>query len=47
MNDRIKEKIDEIEQFLEELESSLPEDFEEYKTVVSEKYFTTTKFVQQ
>ncbi len=44
MNDRIKEKIDEIEQFLEELESSLPEDFEKYKTdyklrAIGERYF--------
>ena len=44
MNNRIKEKIDEIEQFLEELENSLPEDFVEYKTdyklrAIGERYF--------
>lgn len=44
MNERIKEKIDEIGQFLEELENSLPEDFEEYKTdyklrAIGERYF--------
>lgn len=44
MNNRIQEKIDEIEQFLEELENSLPEDFEEYKTdyklrAIGERYF--------
>ena len=31
MKDRINDKINEIEQFLEELESSLPITFEEYK----------------
>lgn len=44
MNNRIKEKIDEMEQFLEELERSIPEDFEEYKTdyklrAIGERYF--------
>lgn len=44
MNNRIKEKIDEIEQFLEELENSLPKDFDEYKTdyklrAIGERYF--------
>lgn len=44
MNNRVKEKINEIEQFLEELESSLPEDFKEYKTdyklrAIGERYF--------
>ncbi len=44
MNNRIQEKIGEIEQFLDELESSLPEDFEEYKTdyklrAIGERYF--------
>lgn len=44
MNSRIQEKIGEIEKFLEELESSLPEDFEEYKTdyklrAIGERYF--------
>ncbi|MEK6844909.1 MAG: DUF86 domain-containing protein [Nanoarchaeota archaeon] len=44
MNSRVQEKIYEIEQFLEELESSLPEDFEEYKTdyklrAIGERYF--------
>ena len=41
---RINEKIIELEQFLEELGESLPEDFEEYKTdyklrAIGERYF--------
>jgi uncharacterized protein YutE (UPF0331/DUF86 family) len=41
---RFNEKIIELEEFLEELENSLPEDFEEYKTdyklrAIGERYF--------
>lgn len=44
MKDRISDKIEEIEKFLEELESSLPTSFEEYKQnyrirAISERYF--------
>jgi len=44
MNDRVKDKINEIKEFLEELEKSLPKTFEEYKTdyklrAIGEKYF--------
>ncbi len=44
MNERIKDKIEEIEKFLEELESSLPSSFEEYKEsfkirAIGERYF--------
>lgn len=44
MKNRINDKILEIEQFLEELESSLPENFEQYKTdfklrAIGERYF--------
>ncbi len=41
---RFNDKIIELEEFLEELENSLPEDFEEYKTdyklrAIGERYF--------
>ncbi len=41
---RIKDKIIEVEQFLDELETSLPIDFEQYKTdfklrAIGERYF--------
>ncbi len=44
MNDRVKDKTNEIEEFLEELENSLPKNFEEYKTdyklrAIGERYF--------
>ncbi|MBU1129619.1 MAG: DUF86 domain-containing protein [Nanoarchaeota archaeon] len=44
MLNRIKDKIIEIEKFLKELETSLPENFEEYKTdfklrAIGERYF--------
>lgn len=44
MKGRISDKISEIEKFLEELESSLPANFEEYKRdykirAISERYF--------
>ena len=44
MKNRINDKINEIEKFLEELESSLPSNFEEYKQdykirAISERYF--------
>lgn len=44
MNNRMSEKIMETEQFLEELESSLPESFEHYKIdfkmrAIGERYF--------
>jgi len=44
MNDRVKDKTNEIEGFLEELENSLPKNFEEYKTdyklrAIGERYF--------
>jgi len=44
MKNRIKDKIIEIEKFLKELETSLPENFEEYKTnfklrAIGERYF--------
>jgi len=44
MTGRISDKISEIEKFLEELESSLPTNFEEYKRdykirAISERYF--------
>jgi len=44
---RINEKIIEVEQFLEELESCLPDDFIEYKQdfkirAIGERYFEKT-----
>ena len=44
MNKRIEEKIEEIENFLSELESALPNTFEEYKNdfkikAIGERYF--------
>jgi len=44
MKERINDKIEEIEKFLEELEASLPESFEKYKgnyqvRAISEWYF--------
>jgi uncharacterized protein YutE (UPF0331/DUF86 family) len=43
-NSRFNEKVIELEEFLEELEDSLPEDFEDYKTdyklrAIGERYF--------
>ncbi len=44
MDNRFNEKIIELEEFLEELEDSIPEDFGEYKTdyklrAIGERYF--------
>ncbi len=44
MDNRFNERIIELEEFLEELEDSIPEDFEEYKTdyklrAIGERYF--------
>jgi len=44
MNNRVKDKTNEIEEFLEELENSLPKNFEEYKAdyklrAIGERYF--------